>query len=163
MDRPLRARTPDADGAWRWQLWDEEEGAHVERMPSVLLAAVLSLLLLLTASCVRGAAELTPAQVSSNPPAEGFLSLLDAGSRLPSEDECTARVRRSSWEPRPSNYLANNRVPWPRPALRLWPGVAERARPLLDRVSGQRRGTTDELIQWASCNGAPPMTWSGRS
>src|SRR5262245_38516824 len=38
----------------------------------------------------------------------GSFTTLPPGSTLPSEAECAARVRRSSWEPRAANFWANN-------------------------------------------------------
>ena len=41
-------------------------------------------------------------------PGNGHFSTLAPGSALPSESDCAARVRRSSWEPRADNATANN-------------------------------------------------------
>ena len=85
------------------------------------------------------------------PPTAGDFELLPVGAPLPSDRECAARVRRSSWEPRPENYAANHLTPG---ALALadqpdFDGVWNATfRP---RVTGAFVGTTDELIQWAAC------------
>ncbi len=85
------------------------------------------------------------------PPATPRFRMLPPGSRLPSGEQCARRVRRSSWEPRPENRAANHTVP-AHVALPDWTGVDPRANKLLKpRVNGKFRGTTDEIIQWASC------------
>ncbi len=92
-----------------------------------------------------------PADSTSEPPAAGYFSTLSAGSELPSGATCAAWVRRSSWEPRPENATANATVP---ASLSLpdWPGYADAANTTLKpRIDGNFTGTTDELIQWASC------------
>jgi hypothetical protein len=45
------------------------------------------------------------------PTASERFNTLPPGTKLPSESECAARVRRYSWEPRPDNAAANHRVP----------------------------------------------------
>lgn len=64
------------------------------------------------------------------------------------------KVRRSPWEPRPANRAANHTVPTSVSLPGFTPndgGVDLRARALADRVTGKFTGTTDEIIQWASC------------
>jgi hypothetical protein len=60
-------------------------------------------------------------------------------------------VQRHPWEPRPGNRAANRSHGTP---LRLpassWQGF-DLWRRLARRVDGRFRGTTDEIIQWASC------------
>jgi hypothetical protein len=78
-------------------------------------------------------------------------------STLPSNSECTARVRRSSWEPRPENTTANQTTPG---AQQLQSFHAEAgsfaeygsaAMTFKSRVDGDFTGTTDEILQWAAC------------
>ena len=93
-----------------------------------------------------------PTPTETGPPvAGGYFRLLAVGAPLPAEQECTARVRRSSWEPRPANRDANQRMPGSL-ALPVNPDYdAEwnlRYRP---RITGAFTGTTDEIIQWAAC------------
>ena len=85
------------------------------------------------------------------PPVPGDFQLLPVGASLPSDRDCAARVRRSSWEPRPENYDANHLTPG---------GLALTDQPDFDglwnatfrpRVTGAFIGTTDELIQWTAC------------
>ena len=54
------------------------------------------------------------------PTASERFNTLPPGSKLPSESECAARVRRYAWEPRPDNTTANlqvkyiyNKTAWP--------------------------------------------------
>lgn len=53
----------------------------------------------------------------------------------------------SRWEPRPENRKANHRVPGKK-LLRAWRKRSEM--PYRNFVDGRFRGTTDEIIQWAS-------------
>ncbi|HSH31377.1 MAG TPA: Ig-like domain-containing protein [Candidatus Saccharimonadales bacterium] len=111
-----------------------------------LLAAVLA---------VAGVIMIFRSQAAAPPPpAGGYFATLQPGSALPSEAECAQRVTRSAWEPRPENYAANQTVPASVSLPGFTPndgGVDSRARALADRVSGNFTGTTDEIIQWASC------------
>lgn len=70
---------------------------------------------------------------------------------LPSAEECAQRVRRSPWEPRPENRAANHSTPtqvW----IPHWKGLNDRANSgLRPRINGRFTGTTDEILQWASC------------
>ncbi len=76
-------------------------------------------------------------------------SALPPGAPLPSDQECAARVRRDPWEPRPENEVANNSTPPGPVPSRGWGDP--RAEALQARVTGAFTGTTDEIIQWASC------------
>jgi hypothetical protein len=85
---------------------------------------------------------LVPSSTAGTPPAG-----------IPRSDaECAAAVSVTG-EKRPSNAAANNSVPadpraipW-NPAWSWWPAfVADR-----DHVTGDFRGTTDEILQWAAC------------
>jgi autotransporter family porin len=81
-------------------------------------------------------------------------STLRPGSSLPSDATCAARVRATS-ESRPDNATANATVPSPG-SFHLTPlddqvGYDNRTQTLEARVTGNFTGTTDEIIQWASC------------
>jgi hypothetical protein len=92
--------------------------------------------------------------VASAPPAGGYFTTLGPGSTLPSDAACASRVHRSAWEPRPENKAANNTVPAGVSLPGFTPndgGTDQRARTLADRVNGNFKGTTDEIIQWAAC------------
>jgi hypothetical protein len=98
-------------------------------------------------------------QVSSNPPSGKQFTLLPPGSALPSDQECTKKVRRSTWEPRSENDAANHRIPTAAQIAALTPWttaslgiqVDPRADIFRKRVTGNFTGTTDEILQWAAC------------
>ncbi len=95
-----------------------------------------------------------PGQVTGTPPKK--FTTLPPGSPLPSESECAARVRYSSFEPRPQNYTANHRVPTAQQIanLALWNvsiGLNSRADSLRRQITGSFTGTTDEILQWVAC------------
>ncbi len=103
-----------------------------------------------------------PPAVDRPPPPGGHFETLPPGTwrSLPGDRSCAEQVRRSAWEPRPENYVPNHRVPdrdRVRQAFAARPRATEGAyaprwdRWLLQRVSGQFVGTTDEILQWASC------------
>lgn len=103
-----------------------------------------------------------PTVVPSHPRWNGYFETQPAGAwkDLPGDEDCAERVRRSDWEPRPSNRRANNTMPDPKAVSKAF---AERPRGahgsydekwntwMLQRVNGQHTGTTDENIQWAAC------------
>lgn len=74
---------------------------------------------------------------------------LPPGSALPSDDDCARRVDRNLWEPRPDNAEANRTIPPGPVTTRSWGGP--QTDPLQARVTGAFTGTTDEILQWASC------------
>jgi len=102
----------------------------------------------------------TIASVNLHPPptptaAERFTTL-SPGARLPSESECTARVRRYAWEPRPDNFIANQRVPTAQQIAEMasWGpamGLDPRADSIRKQITGNFTGTTDEILQWVAC------------
>jgi hypothetical protein len=82
------------------------------------------------------------------PPAEGYGSTLPVGAALPSEQTCSERVHRSSWEPRPGNAEENQTMP---PTNFVLNGYGGMSSSVWQRVSGRFTGTTDEIAQWAAC------------
>jgi hypothetical protein len=86
------------------------------------------------------------------PPPGGYFQLSEPGTPLPSARQCTARVRRSAWEPRPENEEANRTVP-PQPVSlgEFSQFTDEWNEQYRTRITGNFRGTTDEIIQWAAC------------
>jgi autotransporter family porin len=78
----------------------------------------------------------------------GFTTL-PPGSALPSDAECAARVRRSPWEPRPENSVANHTNLYAQ-GVRL-SGSDLRRYGYEQRVTGDFTGTTDEILQWGAC------------
>jgi hypothetical protein len=94
--------------------------------------------------------------VGAGPPAvaSGVFSTLAPGAALPSDGTCADLVRPTD-EQRSDNTVANHSVPAPG-SFRLarlgrQNGYDDRTQLLEDRVTGDFTGTTDEIIQWASC------------
>ena len=86
----------------------------------------------------------------------GAFTTLPPGAQLPSEAECAAHVRRSSWEPRPGNSVANHTVPTAQQiaGLVLWEpdnGQDAKVNTLGRQITGNFTGTTDEILQWVAC------------
>ncbi|HEY3190072.1 MAG TPA: hypothetical protein VGJ70_21450 [Solirubrobacteraceae bacterium] len=81
----------------------------------------------------------------------GTLRTRAPGARLPSPATCARRVRRHGIEAWPANERENQttgrRIVLPRGAWRHFP----RWRRLARRIDGHFTGTTDEILQWASC------------
>ncbi|MEO6885950.1 MAG: hypothetical protein ABI232_06640, partial [Jatrophihabitantaceae bacterium] len=107
------------------------------------------------------------ATMSLPPPRNGYFSLAAVGtwSTLPSDATCSARVHRSTWEPRPDNAVPNHAMPDAaavHQSFRVRPvsggGSADPRWDswLLPRVDGQYTGTTDEIFQWAACKWGLP-------
>lgn len=103
-----------------------------------------------------GNAGVLPGSPTWAPPASGYFKLLPVSSyaSLPDDAQAAARVHISSWEPRPSNTRYNHTIP---AHLRLRPvDPASRAydprwnKYILDRITGDFIGTTDEIFQWAA-------------
>ena len=94
-----------------------------------------------------------PESAANGPPAAaGYFSTLPAGASLPSANTCAARVRRSSWEPRPGNDVANQTVPHlPLTMSSNFDYTAKWKADYFPRITGNFTGTTDEIIQWAAC------------
>jgi hypothetical protein len=92
----------------------------------------------------------------------GYFKTTSAGTwrKLPGGANCTSRVHRSTWEPRPDNSGPNSRMP---NVKKVHAAFADRRRSgggsfkprwdtwLLPRVTGHYTGTTDEIFQWAAC------------
>ena len=105
----------------------------------------------------------TFAILSVPPPQSGKqVAILPPGSALPSGIDCAVRIRQTTWEPRPQNNDENNYLAvkgtdftiqkYSGTDLGIYlPGHATAANVLLDRIDGNFRGTTDEIIQWAAC------------
>jgi hypothetical protein len=132
---PLEAEATSAPYSILWNTATASEGGHT-----------------LTATARDEAGNRTtsaPLSVTvSNSSSETFVTL-PPGSALPSDAECAARVRRSSWEPRPENFLANNTNEYAQ-GVRL-SGSELRQYGYEQRVTGNFTGTTDEIIQWVAC------------
>jgi hypothetical protein len=91
------------------------------------------------------------------PPVGGYLPLRPVGAfaTLPDDYAAAQTVRRSSWEPRPENIVANHQVPPPdfRPAG--YPGMVNEGA-VFGRITGNFTGTTDEIFQWAAAKWGLP-------
>ena len=97
------------------------------------------------------AAQAAARNESSGSGAGSRFSDLGVAEALPDGQECASRVRRHGWEPRPENNAQNAT----RGAQLVLPGGSwmgfTRWHELARRVDGNFTGTTDEIIQWASC------------
>jgi autotransporter family porin len=91
-------------------------------------------------------------RVAGSPDPGGYFRTLPPGAPLPTGAQCATRVHRSPWEPKKDNRAANHTVR-PQP-VRLPPDKnfdAEYQTKYRTRIDGAFTGTTDEIIQWASC------------
>jgi hypothetical protein len=88
---------------------------------------------------------------TSSSPVSHF-STLPPGSSLPDDSTCAAEVRQVP-ENRPTNEQANNTVPSSSDLSTVYGSSSQISVPqsMLNRVDGNFTGTTDEIIQWASC------------
>lgn len=89
---------------------------------------------------------------TSSGKAPDLFPYLGPGSSLPSGSTCSNRVSYSSWEPRPQNSTANHTVPTSSEMDTFYADESQSAAAwALPRVTGGFTGTTDEVLQWASC------------
>jgi hypothetical protein len=108
----------------------------------------------------------SPLPSSDPPPSAGYFTttaVVGTWDTLPSDMSCASQVHRSTWEPRPTNFVQNHTMP---DASAVHVSFAARPRSvsydprwnswLLPRVDGQFTGTTDEIIQWAACKWGLP-------
>ena len=135
----------------------------VRRRTPILALTLMSLLVPLVTVLIGPASTESAAGVTAKPPrSEGYFVTRKVGAwrSLPSGRTCAARIRKSTWEPRPDNAVPNHTMPWParvHEAFRLRPVAIHGAYPkrwdtwLLQRVSGRFTGRTDEIFQWAAC------------
>jgi autotransporter family porin len=86
---------------------------------------------------------------SAPPPADDRFVTLAPGSALPSGATCASRVRRSAWEPRPQNAIANGTVGVS--GVSIDGANATFNRTYAPRIDGAFTGTTDEILQWGAC------------
>lgn len=87
----------------------------------------------------------------AKPPAGGYFQLKPPGSfnALPDDVQAASQVNCSKWEPRPTNVIANNMSPTG-PLPKVGDGGMHNADRIFGRVTGNFKGTTDEIIQWAA-------------
>ncbi len=98
---------------------------------------VLSLSLIISFALVGGVAMLWLTRAAPGAEAPDKFATLPVGARLPSEAECASWVRPAA-EIRPGNTVYNNDTP-------------VGGNYLNPRITGNFKGTTDEIIQWAAC------------
>lgn len=115
------------------------------RALSIICLSVLAQIQITLTGCGGGSYGVT------NPPSttSGHFSTLAPGSSLPSESECAAQVRRSSFEPRPDNAAANNTNIFAQGGRLTGSYLNQYG--YESRVTGNFTGTTDEIIQWGAC------------
>jgi hypothetical protein len=86
------------------------------------------------------------------PPAPVLSGLRPVGAAILSDADAAAKVRRSAWEPRPANSVANHTVPTAAQlsTFNSYTGQWGTCDNLRRKVTGNFTGTTDEIIQWAA-------------
>jgi hypothetical protein len=100
-------------------------------------------------SSCSGSSATQTSTVPKSVTSSGTFTTLPPGSQLPSDAECAARVKRSSWEPRPDNTTANNTNVY-KQGHRLT-GSYLKQYGYEQSVTGNFTGTTDEILQWGAC------------
>jgi len=127
------------------------EVVALQRSRFFSLAAAAVVVATAVSVTTRVTTEPAGATANSPPAADGYFKTLPPGAPLPTDAQCAARVHRSTWEPRPQNATANHKIVKPvdlpdNPAFNAaW---QKKYKP---RIDGNFSGTTDEIIQWASC------------
>jgi len=129
---------------------------RVRSLRSRVSTRAIALTIVLSGACMVAIPTATTPAVAATrhapPRPGGYFHTLGAGAHLPTAKQCAARVHRSKWEPRHENATMNAYiVPQPvhlpnNPAFdHAWQVKYK------SRINGNFRGTTDEIIQWASC------------
>jgi hypothetical protein len=104
----------------------------------------------------------SPGSGGQLPPPNGYFKLRPVGSyaSLPDDAQAAAEVHRSTWEPRPDNTRYNHTVPvhlklvLQDPATRAYDPRWNKY--VLERITGNYTGTTDEIFQWAAAKWGLP-------
>ncbi|MBV8694356.1 MAG: hypothetical protein JO183_02595 [Ktedonobacteraceae bacterium] len=96
-----------------------------------------------------------PAQTQSGMSPQDQFSTLPPGAPLPGDADCASRVSPAG-EQRPDNDTGNHSMPTPQQIAGLthWipgSGLDGKADAFRQRITGNYMGTTDQIIQWASC------------
>ena len=91
------------------------------------------------------------AGAATAPRAAGYFKTLPPGAKLPTGKQCAARIHRSKWEPRPQNKAANHKILKPAGIPNNTAFDSAWQHKYKPRINGRFQGTTDEIIQWASC------------
>jgi len=131
----------------KWSIGGRSPRASV-RAVALVVALVGSFVV-----AVPPAPQLAGAATRHLPPrAGGYFRTFGAGAKLPSGKWCADHIHRSLWEPRHDNVTQNRYVV--RQPVHLPDNSAfnhawqVKYKP---RITGNFRGTTDEIVQWASC------------
>ncbi len=96
------------------------------------------------------------------PPRGGYFTLASVGSyaSLPDDAAAAAAVHQSGWEPRPGNKRYNETVPvnlkLRRQSIHSGAYDPRWNKYILGRITGNFRGTTDEIFQWAAAKWGLP-------
>ena len=123
-------------------------GLRTTTMPCLRSAALIFICLTAIGLSGCGGAGYGSNSTPSSPNG-GHFSTLPPGSALPSESDCAAQVRRSSFEPRPDNATANNTNVFAQGGRLTGSYLNQYGYESL--VTGNFTGTTDEIIQWGAC------------
>ena len=131
-------------------------GNRIRRPRSRASVRVVALVVALAGSLVVTVPSATPPAVAATrhlpPRAGGYFHSLGAGAKLPTGKWCAGHIHRSLWEPRRQNTTQNHYVVRQPVHLPNNSGFNHawqvKYKP---RITGNFRGTTDEIIQWASC------------
>ncbi|MBW3537051.1 MAG: hypothetical protein KY395_04675 [Actinobacteria bacterium] len=93
-----------------------------------------------------------PTTTTPAPAPTAVSELRPVGSPVLSDADAASRVRRSGWEPRPDNAIQNQTVPTAAQlsTFHSYTGQWGNCDHLRQKVTGNFRGTTDEIIQWAA-------------
>lgn len=85
-------------------------------------------------------------------------TLIPPGGQLPSDATCAARVKKTTWEPRPDNNQANHTNVYASGAWRPHNLSSDPSQNYAaSRVTGNFTGTTDEILQWVACKWGFPV------
>jgi len=134
---------------------DRMYGLRNGRIASAVIVAAVAWFVL--SDLIQG-----PKLNSQPPPSSGYFELQPVGSyaSLPDDAKAAAMVHRSTWEIRRKNTRYNRTTPR---SLELPPkDPAARAYDpswntyILDRITGDFTGTTDEILQWAAAKWGLP-------
>jgi hypothetical protein len=119
-------------------------------VPAAKLKSAIKSTHVTTPISVTGKTPAPPVSSASPVPVNnGRFNTLPPGSPLPSDATCAARVRQSTWEPRPDNFTANHTNIY----LQGYRLTGSNLKPYgyQQRVTGNFTGTTDEILQWGAC------------
>lgn len=96
-----------------------------------------------------------PSTPSSTPSSDPYFSLVQSGSMLPSDSQCSSAAGHDTFEPRPENAEPNGTTPSASDLStyksKVSGGEGGAPASYLLRVDGQFKGSTDAILKWASC------------